>query len=579
VLKRTCLLSLLLIVLGSGCADELRYKDRMLPGLVRQVPKLLADYDASTGHFGKGIWICRDQHPMCPLAVAYSYQGEGNTYYKDPALLDVIMKAGDALIEDADENGQWVFRKKDGSTWGKISMPWTYSRWIQSFQMIRDDMPPNRREAWVKALTLGFDYISKTQFNHFSNIRAYHAMSLYIAGKTLDRPEWCEQASEFLMKVVDTQSEGGYYCEGGGPVIAYGFVYVDLLGIYYAVSGDERVLPALKKSAIFHRRFTYPSGQNVETIDQRNPFDSRVNPANVGFTFTPVGRAFLQSQWSNYGIDNLGADLMATLLLYGQEGSIAAMPSEEGDMFVMTEGGIDRAAVLRQGPWYVCLSAITTPISKSRWFQDRQNFVSIYHDKLGLILGGGNTKLQPVWSNFTVGRLSLLKHEPGDTNPDFMPKGELYHVPSLVTLVREPDAGIDLTYGKETCRVRVEVVDERTVKYRIQATAESGLPVLAHVTLIPHMGESLQTAAGQKFVLGDEEVTLSPNQIGKVIEHAGYRLRVPESASLHWPILPHNPYRKDGHAEPAEGRIEIRIPFDDQHSEYEMTLEILDQED
>ena len=148
MLQRTCLLSLALTVLGSGCIAELKYKDRLLAGLVQQVPELLANYDAKTGRFGKGIWICRDQHLMYPLAVAYSYKGVGNKYYKDPQLLEVIMKAGDALIEDADENGQWVFRKKDGSTWGMISMPWTYSRWVRSFALIRDDMPPDRREAW-----------------------------------------------------------------------------------------------------------------------------------------------------------------------------------------------------------------------------------------------------------------------------------------------------------------------------------------------------------------------------------------------------------------------------------------------
>jgi hypothetical protein len=379
------------------------------------------------------------------------------------------------------------------------------------------------------------------------------------------------------MKVAGTQSEGGYFSEGGGPVVVYNFVYVDALGTYYAMSGDERVLPALKKAAVFHRHFTYPGGQNVETIDQRNPFHNRVNPGNVGFTYTDVGRAYLQSQWSRYGLDKLDADLIASLLLYGREGPVAPMPTGGvRDVFVLTEGGVDRAAVLRQGPWFVCLSTYITPISKSRWIQDRQNFVSIYHDKVGLILGGGNTKLQPAWSNFTVGDVSLLQHEPGDTSPDFRPKGELYHVPSAATLVREPGLGLDLTYGKETCRIRVQVTDDRTLVYRIEASATSGLPVAAHLTLIPHQGDALETAGGQRFILGEEPVTLSPEQVGGVVEHAGCRLRVPKSAGLHWPVLPHNPYRKDGHAGSEEGRIEIRIPLDAKHREHEVTLEILD---
>jgi hypothetical protein len=36
---------------------------------------------------------------------------------------------------------------------------------------------------------------------------------------------------------------------------------------------------------------------------------------------------------------------------------------------------------------------------------------------------------------------------------------------------------------------------------------------------------------------------------------------VPEEASLLWPVLPHNPYTKDGHAEAHEGRIVLALPF------------------
>ena len=87
------------------------------------------------------------------------------------------------------------------------------------------------------------------------NIPTHHAMGLYLAGKALDRPEWCERGAQFMMKVVGAQSEAGYWSEGGGPVVLYDFVYVDALGTYYAVSDDRRVLPALEKVAAFHQHF------------------------------------------------------------------------------------------------------------------------------------------------------------------------------------------------------------------------------------------------------------------------------------------------------------------------------------
>jgi len=567
-------------VLIAGPADgaELEYKDRLLGVLAENVPGILKSFDAETGTFGSGIWICRDQHPMYPLAVAYATQGEGNRYYQDPELLAVIVKSGDPLIEKMDASGRWIFEKKDGSTWGMIWMPWTYSRWIRTFGLIQDDMPPDARKRWADALTLGFTGISKRCLGHVHNIPTHHAMGLYCAGKVLDRPAWCEQAAAFLgKKVVAAQSEGGYWSEGGGPVVAYDFVYVDALGTYYAMSGDRRVLPALEKAAVFHRHFTYPDGSNVETVDQRNPYHRGVASGNVGFTFSEAGRAYLQNQWSQRGLENLDADLIASLVLYGEEGPIEPAPaSGETRVFVLTEGDVDRAATVRRGPWFVCLSAYTTPIAGSRWIQDRQNFLSIFHDRVGLILGGGNTKLQPGWSSFTVGDTSLLAHTPGDEKPDFQPKGELYHVPSAAKLVVEPEPGLDLTYGPETCRIRVHAKHERTLECTIEATAESDLPVAAHMTLIPHMGQPLETAAGEKVTIGSDPISLSPEQLGGSLSYAGYRLHVPASASLHWPALPHNPYRKDGRAGASEGRIEIRMPFGPKPRKHALRVEIVE---
>ncbi len=576
-LKAVLTLALAVLLARPADSADLEYKDRLLGVLAEKVPGILKSCDPETGTFGSGIWICRDQHPMYPLAVAYATKGEGNRYYKDPELLKVIVKAGDPLIEKMDADGRWIFEKKDGSTWGMIWMPWTYSRWIRTFGLVRDDMPAEPRKKWTDALTLGFTGISKRCLGGVHNIPTHHAMGLYCAGKVLDRPEWCDQAAAFLMKVVAAQSEGGYWSEGGGPVVAYDFVYVDALGTYHAMSGDQRVLPALEKAAVFHRHFTYPDGSNVETVDQRNPYHHGAAAGNVGFTLSAAGRAYLENQWSQLGLENLDPDLIASLLLYGEEGPIEPAPAPgETQVFVLTEGGVDRAATVRHGPWFVCLSAYTTPIVNSRWIQDRQNFVSIFHDQVGLILGGGNTKLQPGWSSFTVGDLSLLAHTPGDESPDFRPKGELYHVPSAAKLVLEPEPGLDLTYGPETCRIRVRVKDERTLECTIEATAESDLPVAAHLTLIPHIGQPLETAAGEKVTLGSDPVSLSPEQVAGCVTYGGYRLHVPASAGLEWPVLPHNPYRKDGRASPAEGRVELRIPLNKEKRECRLAVEIFE---
>lgn len=577
-MRRATLLGVLFTTLTLSPAEggDLVYKERFVAQLAKRAPAALESFDPATGRFGKGIWIVTDQNVMLPLAVLYTRKAEDNPYYQDAKLLDVLMKAGDALIDDMDANGQWEFRKKDGSTWGQISMPWTYSRWIRTYALIKNDMPPERRGRWVKAFEIGFAHIAKTQFAHVHNIPAHLAMALYAAGKELDRPEWCEQAAKFLHQVTAKQAEGGYWSEGEGPVVNYNFVYIDALGTYYLMSGDKAVLPAIEKAVAFHAHFTYPSGQAVETIDQRNPYGSALLPGNPAFTLTPEGRAWIRNQWQANRNGPLSDDATGLFILHGQEGPVAEPPSTEaGRLFVMRAEGEDRAATLRQGPWFIVLSAYTTPVSNSRWHQDRQNVVSIWHEKTGVIIGGGNTKLQPAWSNFTVGDPSLLRHKPGDENPVFKPKGELYHVPTRAALIKEPVPGLDLTYGPETCRIRVGIRDDRTLEYTLEATTTSGKPVLAHLTLLPRMQAEFESGAGRKARLTEEPLEWTPEELCGMLTYAGCRLTLPKTASLHWPALPHNPYRKDGRAEPSEGRIVLRIPFDSDHPRQRVLLEVV----
>ena len=95
------------------------------------------------------------------------------------------------------------------------------------------------------------------------------------------------------------------------------------------------------------------------------------------------------------------------------------------------------------------------------------------------------------------------------------------------------------------------------------------------ITIVGLLQQILETAGGTKTILGSEPIELAPEQVGGSVTHAAWRLRLPDSASLRWPVLPHNPYRKDGRAAPAEGRIVICVPFDQDHRAHRVAIEIL----
>ena len=508
------------------------------------------------GQFGSEPWISTDQNVLWPLTVAWSQSG--SRHFHDEPVLDAIVRGGLALQEAQDENGMWMFRKKDYSEWGPIRMPWAYSRWIRAFAVIKDQMPTDAHQKWADGLQLGYEGIAEHQLTHIHNIPTHHAMALYCAGQVFDRPTWCEQAADFLRGVASAQSPHGWWAEHEGPVVAYNFVYAEALGTYFAMSGDEQVLPALERAATYHATFTYPDGSCVETIDGRNPYHDGVRLGNAGLTRSAAGRGWTAQQHRLYLAQGqrFDADYAASMLAYATSGD-AEIPPGARDVHTQRMG--DQALTRRRAPWFACVSAYTVDIPQNRWGLDRQSFFSLYHDEAGLIAGGGNSKLQPLWSTFTLGNTELLKHTPGEEDPDFAAVDGLIHCPQSAKLGEDDETVlVDLHYGSALCTVSLKLDAESAVA-TFSAAGEITATLAAHVTLLPQIGESLQIGE-QSWVLGDEVIDMT-FATSTTISHGRWQMSCGPGSRFHWPALPHNPYRKDGHSTSEEGRLVVTLPL------------------
>jgi hypothetical protein len=570
------------------------FKQLLLPEFFDSIPKILSTQDKQTGRFGTTPWIVTDQNVLWPLAVAWSINAPNNPFYHDPKLLASIIKGGDALIDAQDPTGQWTFRKKDNSTWGQIYMPWTYSRWIRAYSLTRDAMTDEQRARWDKAITLGVNGIIKKYLlpgSELQNIPAYNATGVYCAGKLLNHPQWCKKASDYLHRISAAQDPDGFWTEHLGPVMNYNFVYVDALGVHYGMSHDKVVLPALQRAANYHANFVYPDGTPVETVDERNSYENSITFGNVGFTFSAVGRGYLLSQYEKKKAknENVATDAIASIAIYGEDG-----PIENVDRGAVLRGtgyqpvssnqnrgllpgaryimGNNDAMTARNGKWFLCLSAYHAPLSTSRWIQDRQNFLSLFHEKMGLFLGGGNTKLTPLWSTFTAGDTTLLSHKPGDENPNFLPPKGLIHTPSNVKL--DPDQMmLTMTYGDATCTARIEIVDDKHARIIYALTTNSSLPIEAHVPLLVHLGQSWHTTTRSgKFTA--EKLSLSADNVSDLLALRGFKITLPKSSKLVWPVIPHDQYVKDGSAKPSAGRAVILLPLGTTRHELAVDIEV-----
>lgn len=562
------MLLLALPVLASGA--ELKSwppRDYLLKSLVEGVEPILQSQDLATGRFGTKPWVCTDQNVLLPLAAAWSLEDPANPWYHSERVLSAIARGGEALVDDQDPQGRWTFRKKDNSTWGQIYMPWTYSRWIRAYLIARDALPAASRAKWERGLRLGFRGIRAYADGGVHNIPTHENMALYIAGVAFDNEEWREAARKFMAKVVAAQNPAGFWSENFGPVVGYNEVYVEALGVYYSFSHDPVVLEALRRSAQFHAAVLWPDGSSVPCIDERQIYHAGLETGNVGFTWTPEGRGFLCQQLGLYMADHpaTSAEYAANMLLYGGSGDVVRPPAA-GDRATAIIGNRD-ALIVRRKPWQWALSAYACPVPNNRWLQDRQNLVDVYVDGLGLVLGGGNTKLQPLWSTFTVGDTSLLAHRPGDENPNFTPQIPLRWTPQEAHIEGAGEKLV-LRYGEENCSVTCQPQDDGSFKLIYEAPTDR--QVEAHLPLLKR-GQKLLLPDGHTLRLG-EELRATSEEIGPWFVYSGLRVTMPPGARLLWPARQHDPYKKDGSSGLQAAKLVLALSFAQGRTRYEVTL-------
>ena len=546
---------------AAGEGVEWLPREYLLKSLVSGVEGALKKYHPETGRFGSEPWICRDQNVLFPLAAAWSIEDPANPWYHNDEVLAAIAKGGEALVEDQDKDGKWTFRKKDNSTWGQIHMPWTYSRWIRAYSLVRDALPPASREIWERGLRLGYKGIRRYANGGVHNIPTHHAMSLFIAGQCFGESEWQDAARRFMAKVVKKQDAAGFWSEHSGPVVGYNFVYVDALGIYYHFSRDPIVLEALGRAARFHALSIWPDSTCVSTIDERQIYHKGIRAGNVGFTWTDEGRGFMRKQLATFSRDGkrlLAADAAAALLLYSGSGEVVPPPSDAGDGTAYL--GERDAALCHAAPWHWAISGYACQPLNNRWIQDRQSFLDVYHEKLGVVIGGGNTKLQPYWSTFTVGDPSLLGHRAGDEKPNFTPDIDLRWMPDAAKIAEKDGVScLTLSYGDVDCRVACRASGED--KLRLTFKAPVGRRVEAHLPLMMRQ-RRLRLANGEEVRLADDPVVLGSKEIGDSFLYGDLRVSVPAGASLRWPARQHNQYKKDGSSPLKNAKLVLVLPFD-----------------
>lgn len=341
-----------------------------------------------------------------------------------------------------------------------------------------------------------------TSANHF----ALWAATVLVGGKTFHRKDWVELGSRVLRRFARVeQSADGFWGEQKRewPTPGYDYLTFTAVALYAEHVKDPAAVKALQKNTMFHIAFTYGDGTPVELLNDRNRHWFVSYWGHFGFSRWAAGRQYanlLTAKLEEPTMEALGR--IAQNLLYWHAGPVEPLPSSYVSKLTIPIG------IRKRDDWTVCLSAVTGKApERSQWFLDRQSHVSLYHDRIGRLIHGGNSKRQLELATF--GRV--------------MEQDGTLHM---------GDDGDEVRFS-DTEWIRMTPVSKDSMRLDYAGNL--------HLQIAVKSGQWLETDSGTRVQLGAEHMELT--QLGGWISQQGWRIALPQGAKLRWPVHPYSPYR------------------------------------
>lgn len=499
-------------------------------------------------------------YSILAAAVLYAKRDPANHHYHDPKMLAEAIKLGDYF---AAQNEKGIFTPRLDSDWD------TYM-WLEAYRLLQSELGVERSARWKKAILenaapfydsamkmVDFPWYNTPYIGTSPNHYAQWASLLMLSGHVFGKSDWLELGNKILHRFSAVeQTPDGYWGEYSrmGPTAGYDYVTLTQIALYWEYSHDPAALKALRRSTDFHKYFTYLDGTPVDLVNNRNRYWDVPAWGQFGFSHFPDGRRYAEFLAGFFNAGHITMDELGRIsqdALYYHRGPTAPIPQE---MESISHRLSIPAGIHKTGPWEVGYSGIIEPPAvRNQFYIDRQSNVSVFNQKLGLIISGANSKRQP--------ELATFLERFGD-HTYAMP------VSSRLQMGKEVDR-LSLAYNTFFADLYVPTPTDKSVTLRFEITGKGSPPDEAdlNLQLVLKPGQTLETAAGKKFMLGRDPIELGPEDIGGWIRHDGWTLKVDPQARLAWPIYPYNPYANapEKTLEHAVGRLTVPLHLKAEH--------------
>src|SRR5262245_19892004 len=385
-------------------------------------------------------------HAALVGAVLYAKRDPANRSYRMPQMLSLATRIGDLLANES-ELGRFDAR---------LNSDRDVYIWLETYRLLKAKLGAEREERWRRELEknvaeLASDVAARRNFpgyqspyigtspNHF----ALWASTVYLAGRVFGKPDWEELGARVMHRLAaEEQSPEGFWGEHERslPTPGYGYNTYASVALYAEWSRDPAAMKALRRGLDFHKFLTYPDGTPVEVLDDRNRYtlvagwgksgastwpnpksppggnDESASKGHFGFSWFPDGRRYAQLLTSRFHADLVNCEDLGRLAQnaqYYHRGPSASIPQE---LMRYSRQLSVPAGIRKSGPWVVSLSGlVSTQAINSQFYLDRQGHFSVFHEELGLIITGANSKRQPELATLTEQLPGQLIHMPLST--------------------------------------------------------------------------------------------------------------------------------------------------------------------
>ncbi len=545
----------------------------------QRVSDLLAMHNPD-GTFGAYPYT-NAQYPFYTMAFALKKLPKSR-WNNSAQLQAVLIQTLEHFYNLLDNNGETEFYGHAGLSWGKtLAGDWPVFCWQETLRMLESDLPPDmfsrHREKLCTVIAIHFDQTNaamtaspdpfKTQVH---NLFVWRALMLYRAGVLWQNEAWESLGIDILGKAIHAQNPEGWWSEGG-PTVGYNLVTATAISFYCEWSGDQDALNAMEKAARFHDAFAYPDGTRIETIDGRMRYDPHVM-LYIPPTFSrfPEGQAYLERNFR--ALSKEKAFEVSDIQGFSFLGFIYEHLTDTPQPDTIRNDTLRlmptlHSAVMRQGDWCCTLCGFENITHMGGFRLERQNLLSVWHAKTGLILGGGHSNFQPEFSSFNVTDRKGILHY-------------LHAAPQIK--VHDNEIELTMTYGGLPVTLSMQIVDEHRVKvcYRIEdftADVYSRFMVRTNLIVVGKADGSIQHGK-QRENLDKQNVLWTEEDFEDGIEHNGWKLRIPkrkESAMVKWPVYPYNSYRMDRKSSRESAKIIVSAQLLPTEPVIEYEIEIL----